>query len=499
MTELFLEVADRAVAAGWLILAVLLRDNIYQSEYVTSPFVLGLIRPKIYLPFSLGADTMGHVLAHEQAHIARRDHWWKPLGFALTAVYWFQPLMWVAYLLFCRDIELACDQRVVRTMDPLGRANYSQALLDCSTGRRPLGACPLAFGEAGVKIRVRAALHYKKPGFWVVLVAVLLCAGAAAAFLTNPVDAKEEPAQTADAFIADTLSSLTLGTDGTLSFTVPDPIPTLEDGAVRPFMTLSATFSDQAGSFSVQKLLDRAVDWQPGQTYSGMLDAQQGQLVGITFVVSLESEVEPGVYQQYAMDHLELTPPFPYDRPAGYTQPSVAVSARGQTTDLLYTFSDGQQARLSLALPAGLEVGGQLEEDTGLPGLALLRDGQQVGTVLLYGLGATDEPTLAEVDTAAHALPMQIFAEVALSNHAGYEDYHVVTHSGTGAAATARYVWQELGTTDAAATDPWSSMDCVLAYDWSVMPCFVQLTLQTGVLDAAGLTALAESLTLTAG
>ncbi|WP_297234871.1 M56 family metallopeptidase [uncultured Flavonifractor sp.] len=244
MTELFLEVADRAVAAGWLILAVLLRDNIYQSEYVTSPFVLGLIRPKIYLPFSLGADTMGHVLAHEQAHIARRDHWWKPLGFALTAVYWFQPLMWVAYLLFCRDIELACDQRVVRTMDPMGRANYSQALLDCSTGRRPPGACPLAFGEAGVKIRVRAALHYKKPGFWVVLVAVLLCAGAA---------------------------------------------------------------------------------------------------------------------------------------------------------------------------------------------------------------------------------------------------------------ATAHYVWQELGTTDAAATDPWSSMDCVLAYDWSVMPCFVQLTLQTGVLDAAGLTALAESLTLTAG
>lgn len=142
MTELFLDVADRAVAAGWLILAVLLRDNIYQSEYVTSPFVLGLIRPKIYLPFSLGADTMDHVLAHEQAHIARRDHWWKPLGFALTAVYWFQPLMWVAYLLFCRDIELACDQRVVRTMDPMGRANYSQALLDCSTGRRPPGACP---------------------------------------------------------------------------------------------------------------------------------------------------------------------------------------------------------------------------------------------------------------------------------------------------------------------------------------------------------------------
>jgi len=166
--------------------AVLLRDNIYQSERVVSPFVFGLARPGIYLPFSLDSGTMEHVIAHEQAHIARRDHWWKPLGFAITAVYWFNPLLWVAYFLFCRDIELACDERVVRGMDPARRADYAQALLRCSASPRRLAACPLAFGEADVKNRVKQALYYKKPAFWVALAAVLLCAGAAVAFLTDP-------------------------------------------------------------------------------------------------------------------------------------------------------------------------------------------------------------------------------------------------------------------------------------------------------------------------
>lgn len=166
--------------------AVLLRDNIYQSERVVSPFVFGLARPGIYLPFPLDSGTMEHVIAHEQAHITRRGHWWKPLGFAITAVYWFNPLLWVAYFLFCRDIELACDERVVRGMDPARRADYAQALLRCSAGPRRLAACPLAFGEADVKNRVKQALYYKKPAFWVVLAAVLLCAGAAVAFLTDP-------------------------------------------------------------------------------------------------------------------------------------------------------------------------------------------------------------------------------------------------------------------------------------------------------------------------
>lgn len=166
--------------------AVLLRDNIFQSERVASPFVLGLVRPRIYLPFRIEGKNLVHVVTHEQVHIRRRDYWWKPLGFLLLAVYWFHPLMWLAYILLCRDIELACDERTIRGLDDRQRADYSQALLDCSVRRRSISACPLAFGEAGVKARVKSVLHYRKPAFWIVLLALAACAVVAVCFLTDP-------------------------------------------------------------------------------------------------------------------------------------------------------------------------------------------------------------------------------------------------------------------------------------------------------------------------
>ncbi len=171
--------------------AVLLRDNVFQSEFVTSPFLLGIIRPRIYLPYGIGAEDIRHVIAHEQAHIRRRDHWWKPMGFLFLSLQWFNPLMWVAYLLLCRDIELACDEKVIRELGWEQRADYSQALVACSINRRSIAACPLAFGEVGVKARVKSVMHYKKPGFWVMLVALVLCAAVAVCFLTNP----REPAE----------------------------------------------------------------------------------------------------------------------------------------------------------------------------------------------------------------------------------------------------------------------------------------------------------------
>lgn len=167
--------------------AVLLCDNIYQSENVSSPFVLGLVRPKIYLPFSLNDEESASVIAHEQAHIRRRDHLWKPLGFLLLSVYWFNPIMWISYVLLCRDIELACDEKVVGALTPAERADYSQALLSCSVKRRMISACPLAFGEVSVKSRVRSVLNYKKPAFWVILIAIIASIAAAVCLLTNPV------------------------------------------------------------------------------------------------------------------------------------------------------------------------------------------------------------------------------------------------------------------------------------------------------------------------
>ena len=166
--------------------AVLFRQNIYQSEHVDSPFVLGIIQPKIYLPFRMDGKTLEHVIAHEQAHIRRKDHWWKPFGFVLLALHWFNPFMWLGYILLCRDIELACDEKVIREMDSNGKADYTEALVACSINRRSIAACPLAFGEVGVKARVKSVLHYRKPAFWVVLAAVLLCVAVAVCFLTNP-------------------------------------------------------------------------------------------------------------------------------------------------------------------------------------------------------------------------------------------------------------------------------------------------------------------------
>ncbi len=170
--------------------AVLLRENIYQSERVTSPFVFGVIRPKIYLPFNVTEQDMQQVIAHEQAHIRRKDHWWKPFGFLLLTVYWFNPLLWLGYVLLCRDIELACDEKVVKQMNTEQRADYSQALLTCSVNRRTIAACPLAFGEVGVKTRVKSVLNYRKPAFWLIIFAVVISIAAAVCFLTNPASAK---------------------------------------------------------------------------------------------------------------------------------------------------------------------------------------------------------------------------------------------------------------------------------------------------------------------
>lgn len=168
--------------------AVRLEENVYECE-IASPFVLGLFRPRIYLPFSLENGERELVLAHERAHITAGDHIIKPLGWLLLAAHWYNPLVWLAYALFCRDIELACDERVVRGLSLSDRADYSQALLDLSRPRGGVRACPLAFGESSVKGRVKSVLSYKKPVFWLVLLAVVVCVGAAVCFLTDP---KEE-------------------------------------------------------------------------------------------------------------------------------------------------------------------------------------------------------------------------------------------------------------------------------------------------------------------
>ncbi len=182
--------------------AALLQDNIWLCDAVKSPFILGIIRPRIYLPSGIAEEQMKYVTAHERTHLKHRDHWWKPLGFLLLALYWFNPLVGAAYLLFCRDIELACDEAVIKNMKLDEKKAYSHALVSCSMQRNMVMVCPLAFGEVGVKERIKAVLNYKKPAFWTVVAAIAVCIIVAICFLTNPKEQdkpNETPSQETDA------------------------------------------------------------------------------------------------------------------------------------------------------------------------------------------------------------------------------------------------------------------------------------------------------------
>lgn len=191
-----------------------LGDNIYLSDEALSPFILGILRPRIYLPSGMDETQQTNVLAHERAHLARYDHWWKPVGFVLLAVYWFHPLLWLAYALLCRDIELACDERVIRDMDAGAIRTYSAALLSCSLPGRSVYTCPLAFGEVGVKTRVKNILRYKKPAFWTAAAAVILCAVVAVCFLTVPAKTHPLPEASSDTLEDSNLPPLTSWTVG---------------------------------------------------------------------------------------------------------------------------------------------------------------------------------------------------------------------------------------------------------------------------------------------
>ena len=183
--------------------AMPLKDNIYLCDRIETPFIFGLFRPKIYLPSSMASADIPLVLAHEQAHLQRRDHIWKPLGFLLLTVYWFNPLLWVAYILLCRDIEAACDEKVLADMGEEVKKPYSQALVNCSVPRKMVAACPLAFGEVNVKSRIQKVLNYKKPAFWLLIAAVVVCIALSVCFLTNPQTVNKKMQVFLDCAIAD--------------------------------------------------------------------------------------------------------------------------------------------------------------------------------------------------------------------------------------------------------------------------------------------------------
>lgn len=176
--------------------AVLLKDNIYKSENVGSPFVFGIIFPKIYIPFNMDEKEAFYVISHEKTHLSRWDNLWKPLGFLLLTVYWFNPFIWLAYVLFCKDIEYACDEKVIKGLPPSQKVDYAQTLLSLSVGKKSVSACPVAFGEIDVKRRIGLVLNYKKPAFWVIIISLVLCVALIVFFLTDPTSDKYKSDET---------------------------------------------------------------------------------------------------------------------------------------------------------------------------------------------------------------------------------------------------------------------------------------------------------------
>ncbi len=212
----YLSVRLRVRMAAWR------EGNVWECDEIDSPFILGLLRPRIYLPSTLDEPTRSHVLAHERSHLKRLDHIWKPLGFLLLTIHWFNPVMWLGYILLCRDIELACDERVIRNLDRPEIRAYSEALIACSVSHKMIAACPLAFGEVGVKGRIRTMLNYKKPGFWIILIALIVSVLVAVCFLTDPA---ESPVTLEQILEADDVTILS-NQEQTITITVPkDSLP----------------------------------------------------------------------------------------------------------------------------------------------------------------------------------------------------------------------------------------------------------------------------------
>ena len=298
--------------------------EVYLCDRISSPFIFGLLRPKIYLPSTLSSEERRHVLAHEKAHIARRDHWWKPLGFTLLTVNWFNPAMWLAYVLLCRDIEMACDERVVRHFGPEEKKAYSAALLGCSVNARPVTACPLAFGEVGVKQRIRSVLHYKKPAFWVILLAAVLIAVLALGFLTDPLSPDPE-----------------IRFGGILYIQEGRTVKTLPENA-EPIGTLRSILHDQPGSSPLHANEDNQAVHLPWE-YAGQ---PMYRADGILYIEN------PGGrgWLPFVQKH---TPADLWQLLEGSNQAS--VNLRGQQVSLAEWLSDGDKAALLDCLKVSMD------------------------------------------------------------------------------------------------------------------------------------------------
>lgn len=263
--------------------------GVFLCDNIDTPFILGILRPRICLPSAMKPEQAAYVIAHERMHLKRRDHLWKPLGFLLLAVYWFYPLVWLSYILFCRDMEAACDERVIREMGQESKKPYAQALLSCSVRQSPVTPCPLAFGEVGVKERVKNILHYKKPAFWVMAAAMVCFVIAAVCFLTSP---KKEEAE-AEQNLVEEVTAKESG------------VVVAGDAAKQAEVTRKAQDTEEAESTEAQEELAQFLwDWQAA------FCARDGEAIASIVTKELADRLLAGTEGSYSFG---VSSPWPWD------------------------------------------------------------------------------------------------------------------------------------------------------------------------------------------
>lgn len=518
--------------------AVHLRENIWECGNIDTAFVMGVFRPRIYVPAGLPGRSCDLIITHEKTHIRRLDFIVKPIALLALCLHWFNPLAWAGFFLMVRDMEISCDELAVKGLDVESRKEYANALLNMSAKQNRISVNGvLAFGESSIKQRIKSVLNPKKPALWITIAAVILIAAAAVCLLTNPgkkpestpevtpttsgaqqtieassvspepeatsapetttapptqpdpVEVPELDKTNAEATVNALLGSASLNenTDGSLdfSFTVPGVIPTADDGKTQLYLTLNAYYYVGGGTFESKRYLDWDASLKPGEVWNAtVLSAgDDREFQSVMLRAAFMTEVEEKTYSEYYGDYIEV------DRDtdtASVTPPEVIIGA----PDLKYRFSGDSWTVTFSQLPDGITLSNSKpdEHNPGIPAVEVLKDGRHVGYFNMMQFGTTHADSLAQVDTSADTMPMQIYSPIGLSSMVDYSaGYRVVSSTETGAAAIAFPEFRDGG-----------SSQCAMAYDIAQVPYFAMFGLDAGTLTEKELADLAAGITITA-
>lgn len=510
--------------------AVRLEGNVYECGGIDSAFVLGLIRPRIYLPTGLSERDREFIIAHEQTHIRRRDYIVKPLAMLALCIHWFNPLAWISFFLMVRDMEISCDERVVSGMDANARKEYAAALLGMSVRQNRLSGV-LAFGESSIKQRIKSVLSPRKPTLWISIAAVVLIAAAAVCLLTNSSSPESSPvestssqpeitgqqeqgnsapesvtaegsAQSAESAPAKDIPDLDEGNaaetvnavlntfrlvrqdngDVRAEFSMPEVIPQDPDGRTKLFISLGCDYYLGEGTYSNERFLDTQ-EIPQGSSYSEVvLTAEDNrEFQGAMLRAAFMTEVGDGVYREYYAGYVSLDG-------AETSEEQLAPARADINGDSVHYYFSGDDWTVTLGkLPARFTLDGNDAYTSGIPVVTIMSGGRQAGVMGMYAFGTSQQDELAQVDPAGDTLPMQIYSAIGLSGMVDYSSgYKVISSTPTGSSAVAYPTDRDGNIVN----------KCVYAFDYSRIPYFVMISFDTGSITDEQLEEMAGSVTI---